>query len=123
MKGLALLASSLLLSSCAHSNPPNELVGNYYLQGVMEMGSQLSLKKDNTFEAVVEYGSADGYAKGLWAQDGTRVTLHRKSDEPVVAQDISQFFDEMVLIVGNDCLTIEGSRGCYVKVPKRQASE
>ncbi|MEA9979685.1 hypothetical protein QN382_13710 [Pseudomonas sp. 10B1] len=125
MKGIVLLVSALFLASCSHADnaPSNDLIGNYYLQGVMEMASQLSLQEGDNFEAVVEYGSADGYAKGKWSQDGQRLTLRRNNEGLNGENDISQFFDEMVLVVGDDCLTIEESRGCYVKLPKRQASE
>lgn len=125
MKGIALLVSSLFLVACVpiEKTRNNALIGHYYLQGVMEMGSQLSLQKGGKFEAVVEYGTADGYAKGKWTQDGERLTLHREDNGPSADYDISQFFDGMVLVVGDDCLAIEGARGCYFKVPKRQASE
>ncbi|MDB5993513.1 MAG: hypothetical protein JWP42_649 [Pseudomonas sp.] len=125
MKGIALLVSSVFLVACAHTDkvPNQDLLGRYYLQGIMEMGSQLSLQKDGNFEAVVEYGSADGYAKGRWILEGQQLTLHPQNAKESAEPDISQFFDGMVLTVGNHCLAIEGSTGCYFKVPQRQALE
>jgi hypothetical protein len=125
MKRTAFLVSTLFLASCAHAEnmPHHDLAGRYYLQGIMEMGSQLSLEKDGNFEAVVEYGSADGYAKGRWTLEGQQLTLHPQKAKETAASDISQIFDEMVLTVGSNCLAVEGSTGCYFKIPKRSALE
>lgn len=51
------------------------LAGHYYLQGVMEVGSELLLRKDGTFEFMLAYGANDQYGKGCWAQEGTRISL------------------------------------------------
>jgi hypothetical protein len=125
MKGIAFLVSSLFLAACTHADkmPNHDLAGRYYLQGIMEMGSQLSLQQDGNFEAVVEYGSADGYAKGRWTLEGQQLTLHPQNAKENAKPDIGRFFDGMVLTVGNQCLAVEGSTGCYFKVPKRQAQE
>jgi outer membrane biogenesis lipoprotein LolB len=120
MRRIALLASILFLAACARTDktPDHDLVGRYYLQGIMEMGSQLALQNDGKFEAVIEYGSADGYAKGFWTLEGRQLRLHRQSPAVSVESDISQFFDGMTLTVSDNCLAIEGSTGCYFKVPK-----
>jgi len=47
------------------------LPGHYYLQNVREVGSELLLKPDGTFDIMLAYGAADYWAKGTWrAQDG-----------------------------------------------------
>ena len=38
--------------------------GHYVLRGVMEVGSELLLKPDGTFEFALAYGATDYYAKG-----------------------------------------------------------
>lgn len=50
--------------------------GDYVLQGVMEVGSELMLKPDGTFEYMLAYGAADYWAKGTWKQEGQAVVLH-----------------------------------------------
>lgn len=125
MRRIGLLTSILFLAACAHTDktPDHNLVGRYYLQGIMEMGSQLSLQNGGRFEAVIEYGSADGYAKGQWTLQGQQLTLHRQNVAMNSTSDISQFFDRMILTVRNTCLAIEGTTGCYFKVPKRETTQ
>ena len=51
------------------------LPGHYYLQGVMEVGSELLLKKDGKFEWMLSYGNTDEQASGEWRVAGDLVTL------------------------------------------------
>lgn len=51
------------------------LPGHYYLQGVMEVGSELLLKKDGKFEWMLSYGNTDEQASGEWRAAGDLVTL------------------------------------------------
>ena len=53
-----------------------DLAGHYILQGVMEVGSQLLLKSDGSFEYVLSYGAADYWAKGTWYREGDTVVLN-----------------------------------------------
>src|SRR3954454_9126536 len=47
------------------------LEGHYYLQHVREVGSELMLKPDGTFEFMLAYGAADYWGKGTWkVKDG-----------------------------------------------------
>ncbi len=52
-----------------------ELDGHYYLQGVMEVGSELHLHGDGSFEWFLAYGAVDQLADGRWAREGDRVVL------------------------------------------------
>ena len=62
---LALAALALTLAACTNTSPPpRELAGRYELVGVMEMGSQLLLREQGTFEAVLYYGSLDIRVEG-----------------------------------------------------------
>ena len=48
-----------------------DLAGHYYLQNVREVGSELMLKSDGSFDYMLAYGAADYWAKGKWqSQDG-----------------------------------------------------
>lgn len=42
------------------------LVGHYYLEGVREMGSELLLRKDGTFDFMLSYGALDEEGGGEW---------------------------------------------------------
>lgn len=63
-------------SACAQ-----DAAGNYTLRGVMEVGSELALKPDGTFEYMLAYGAADYWAKGTWKMDGKDVVLHSTGKE------------------------------------------
>lgn len=73
---LALAAIALVLAACTSTPPPpRELAGHYELAGVMEMGSQLLLHEQGSFEAVLYYGSLDIHARGRWSMVGGQVEL------------------------------------------------
>jgi hypothetical protein len=58
-----------------------DAAGHYVLRGVMEVGSELLLKPDGTFEYMLAYGAADYWAKGTWKLDGKDVVLHSSGKE------------------------------------------
>jgi|SRR5690554_2335499 len=43
--------------------------GHYYLNGVMELGSELLLQADGTFKWYLAYGALDQFAEGTWWQN------------------------------------------------------
>lgn len=53
-----------------------DLAGQYILRGVMEVGSELLLKSDGTFEYGLTYGAADYWAKGTWRHENNNVVLN-----------------------------------------------
>jgi hypothetical protein len=53
-----------------------DMAGHYVLRGVMEVGSELLLKSDGTFEYMLAYGAADYWAKGTWRQENNHVVLN-----------------------------------------------
>lgn len=55
--------------------PDVALVGQYYLSGVMETGSELRLKADGRFDWYISYGAVDEVASGRWGRKGKTVTL------------------------------------------------
>ena len=72
-----LACATLVFTAPAGAAGPaaSSLPGHYYLQGVMETGSELLLKKDGTFEWMLSYGSMDEQASGEWRVDGDKLTL------------------------------------------------
>ncbi|CDX32765.1 conserved exported hypothetical protein [Mesorhizobium sp. SOD10] len=73
------LASALFFSMpvAASACQPGDarLAGHYYLNGVMEVGSELLLKKDGSFEFALAYGANDQYGKGCWVRKGATVEV------------------------------------------------
>jgi len=53
-----------------------DVAGHYILRGVMEVGSELLLKSDGSFEYALAYGAADYWAKGTLRHEDNRVTLN-----------------------------------------------
>jgi|GEM_PF-2387863 len=72
-----LACAALAGSAPASATEPlaSALPGHYYLQGVMETGSELLLKNDGTFEWMLSYGNTDEQASGEWRVAGDTVTL------------------------------------------------
>ena len=52
-----------------------DMSGRYHLTGQREMGSELMLKPDGTFEFMWAYGSADYWGRGTWKRDHDVVIL------------------------------------------------
>ncbi|TPJ79226.1 hypothetical protein [Mesorhizobium sp. B2-6-2] len=73
------LAGALVLGTpvAANACQPGDarLAGHYYLNGVMEVGSELLLKKDGSFEFALAYGANDQYGKGCWVRKGSTVEV------------------------------------------------
>ncbi|TGV77628.1 hypothetical protein EN788_67460, partial [Mesorhizobium sp. M2D.F.Ca.ET.145.01.1.1] len=56
--GCAFLLGAANPASAAGCKPGDAgLAGHYYLRGVMEVGSELLLKKDGSFEFMLAYGA------------------------------------------------------------------
>ena len=51
------------------------LAGHYYLQGIMETGSELLLAADGSFQWYFTYGALDLAARGRWRDGEGRVVL------------------------------------------------
>ncbi|MNH65933.1 hypothetical protein D3C73_179590 [compost metagenome] len=49
--------------------------GHYYLNGVMEVGSELLLQPDGKFKWMLAYGALDQYAEGTWWKNGSCIGL------------------------------------------------
>lgn len=49
--------------------------GHYYLNGVMEVGSELLLQPDGKFKWMLAVGALDQYAEGTWWKNGDCIGL------------------------------------------------
>ncbi|WP_145929232.1 hypothetical protein [Chromobacterium vaccinii] len=74
-----MLAWRGLASAASLEAPP--LSGHYYLQDVRELGAELLLKPDGSFEWGMSYGAVDQYAQGSWKALGGKVELHSAAQE------------------------------------------
>jgi uncharacterized protein len=76
---MTLLCRTVWVSLMALAMPDargEDVAGHYILQGVMEVGSELLLKSDGSFEYALAYGAADYWAKGTWRHEDNRVVLN-----------------------------------------------
>ena len=70
------IASFATASAAAGCEPgAAKYAGHYYLNGVMEVGSELLLKPDGSFEFMLAYGANDQYGKGCWVAKGSRLEV------------------------------------------------
>jgi hypothetical protein len=69
----ALVSLIALAALTARGEDP---AGDYVLQGVMEVGSELLLRSDGSFEYMLAYGAADYWAKGTWRHESNCVVLN-----------------------------------------------
>jgi hypothetical protein len=51
------------------------VAGHYYLEGVREVGSELLLRPDGSFDYMLAYGALDESGAGRWRTDGGAVVL------------------------------------------------
>lgn len=66
-------ASGAYAADCARADP--SIAGQYYLRGVMEVGSELRLQANGRFDYMLAYGALDELASGCWSRQGSVVTL------------------------------------------------
>ncbi|QGP80064.1 hypothetical protein GL174_00105 [Sphingobium sp. CAP-1] len=52
-----------------------EQARHYYLQGVMETGSELLLRPDGRFQWYLVVGALDLFAEGRWREEGDAILL------------------------------------------------
>jgi hypothetical protein len=102
--------------SCAPGDPKR--VGHYYLNGVMEVGSELLLKPDGSFEFMLAYGALDQYGKGCWRVDGNRLLVipaGRSAPAAQYSMDSARFVGFTLTIDGNALVWDlgDGHRGRY----------
>lgn len=106
--GLSALAACMMTSGAAQACTPGnpKLAGHYYLNGVMEVGSELLLRPDGSFEFMLAYGANDQYGKGCWVQRGSSVEIipagRRAASRTHTPDD--RGFDGLVLTISGKAL-------------------
>ncbi len=112
-----LLSAGAALAACKPGDPA--LAGHYYLQGVMEVGSEILLYPDGRFEFMLAYGANDQYGRGCWQVEGEALSLltQGRSRAPAMHYPDQRRFRGMVLLVEKDGLRwpLPGTRALYRK--------
>ena len=95
--------------------------GHYYLNGVMEVGSELLLRPDGSFEFMLAYGANDQYGKGCWVAKGSTLEVipAGRSSASRSHTPESSGFGGLVLSIPGSALIWDiggsGYKGKYVK--------
>ncbi len=80
------------------AKPQAALAGHYFLEGIMETGSELLLDADGRFQWYFTYGALDLAAKGRWSHGEGQVVL-LVEDFALPPQYPQMRFDRMALRV------------------------
>ncbi len=97
----------------AKAAAPQSHAGHYYLQGVMETGSELMLDPRGQFEWYLVYGALDLFAEGTWRQDGGTIVLTSKPAKGMP----DPAFKTMALTIRDTDLIPPDGKGAYVLAP------
>lgn len=89
-------------------NQLNDLSGEYYLKGMMEMASAFVAQPDQTFQFYFTYGALDRYGSGTWAREGNQMVFNSVSPlQPpyrLVSSHRSEEDDVRISIVGEPAI-------------------
>lgn len=72
---LPVMAQNVVCEAPSRAADAAPLAGHYYLSGVREVGSELLLKPDGSFQWMLVYGAADHSAQGRWWRNGDCVGM------------------------------------------------
>ncbi|WP_336959790.1 hypothetical protein [Sphingobium aquiterrae] len=92
------------------------VAGHYYLQGVMETGSEMLLKPDGHFQWYLVYGALDLFAEGRWtlADDKVVLTSTPSKDAPEPP------FASAAFTLSEGRLIPPDGRGAYVRAEEEE---
>jgi hypothetical protein len=112
-------AAFVLLSAViALSARGEDVAAHYVLRGVTEVGSELLLKSDGTFEYILAYGAADYWAKGTWRQENNRVFLNSagRKEAPfrLLRSEAGEPGKIRVWVIGKNGHAVENVVYCYL---------
>ncbi|MDR7156625.1 hypothetical protein J2W40_003470 [Sphingobium xenophagum] len=106
-----LLIAALLVALPRPASAAPDHHGHYYLQGVMETGSELLLRDDGGFQWYLVVGALDLFAEGEWTATADAVVLTARKSK--VAPNPA--FDTLVLQVEDGRLVPPDGQGAYVR--------
>lgn len=106
----ALLPLAAFIASPALADA-SELVGHYYLRGVMETGSELLLRADGRFQWYLVYGALDLFAEGRWQEKDGAVLLIAEKTKDVPEPG----FQTLNLTIKDRALVPPDGRGAYIR--------
>jgi hypothetical protein len=90
--------------------------GHYYLQGATEVGSELIIKSDGSFNWALAYGAMDKSDSGRWTVEGNKLILNfPRGSNNADPRSLSAPFDKLVLVIKGSILVSEKLSGSYVK--------
>lgn len=88
-----------------------ELTGHYGLHGITDVGSEILLKPDGTYQAILVYGAVDIESSGSWQQKNNQVELKSAEHQP-------SLFSHLIFVVEDEILRPQDSplsEGYYQK--------
>ncbi|HKY82668.1 MAG TPA: hypothetical protein VJM09_14485 [Sphingobium sp.] len=107
----SLLPLAAFIAAPVLADPPPERAGHYYLQGVMETGSELMLHPDGRFQWYLVYGALDLFAEGRWREKEGAVILTSEKTKDVPEPG----FRTLTLAVRDRSLIPPDGRGAYIR--------
>lgn len=107
---LALLPLTAFLASPLSAEPIDR-AGHYYLQGIMETGSELILHPGGRFQWYLVYGALNLFAEGKWYETNGKILLRSEKTKDVPEPS----FETLVLTVSGKSLVPPDGRGAYVR--------
>lgn len=89
------MAQNLVCEAPSQAADAAPLTGHYYLSGMREVGSELLLKPDGSFQWMLAYGTTDHTAKGRWWRNGDCIGLANEQGSRVPFELLRRDGDEM----------------------------
>lgn len=116
MKRLLPLLALLDLATPAHAKGAE---GHYFLEGVMETGSELLLRPDGKFQYYFVYGALDLLAEGEWREEKGHVLLVTRKKQSNAPDGEPQAFDKLDMTIAR---TSEGKPALETELWGRQVT-
>lgn len=95
--------------------------GEYYLEGVMEVGSGFRFNNDNTFNFFFSYGAIDREANGIWEQKGDSLILNnapKPEKDFALVRSMKTKYNETVIKITDPNQMILRNIACRIQTPQ-----
>lgn len=89
------MAQYVVCDKPSHAADAAPLAGRYYLSGMREVGSELLLKPDGSFQWMLAYGAVDHTARGRWWRNGDCIGLASEQGTRLPFELLRRDGDEM----------------------------